>query len=57
MIGTFQEEKVKAQRRDKKKEGKKRKIDEYQSTVDNEDPVEDDMAAMMGFSGFGGSKK
>ena len=53
----FQEEKVRAQRRDKKKESKKRKIDEYQSTVDNEDPVDDDMAAMMGFSGFGSSKK
>jgi U4/U6.U5 tri-snRNP component SNU23 len=48
---------VKAQRRDKKKESKKRKIDEYQSTVDNEDPGDDDMAAMMGFSGFGSSKK
>ncbi|CAF2599476.1 unnamed protein product [Rotaria sp. Silwood2] len=52
-----EEEKVKAQRRDKRKESKKRKLDEYQSTNDNEDAVEDDMAAIMGFSGFGGSKK
>lgn len=48
---------MKAQRRDKKKESKKRKLDEYQTTNDNEGEVEDDMAAMMGFSGFGTSKK
>ncbi|CAF1443294.1 unnamed protein product [Rotaria sp. Silwood1] len=53
-----EEDKMKAQRRDKKKESKKRKLDEYQTTTnDNEDAVEDDMAAIMGFSGFGGSKK
>jgi len=39
------------------KEGKKRKLDEYQTNNDNEDVVDDDMAAVMGFSGFGGSKK
>jgi hypothetical protein len=48
---------VKAQRRDKKKEGKKRKLDEYQTAIDTEDGAEDDMAALMGFSGFGSSKK
>jgi U4/U6.U5 tri-snRNP component SNU23 len=48
---------MKAQRRDKKKEIKKRKLDEYQATNDNEDGIEDDMAALMGFSGFGSSKK
>ncbi|CAF1085346.1 unnamed protein product [Rotaria sordida] len=52
-----EEEKMKAQRRDKRKENKKRKLDEYQSTNDNEDIVKDEMAAIMGFSGFGGSKK
>jgi U4/U6.U5 tri-snRNP component SNU23 len=48
---------MKAQRRDKKKEGKKRKLDDYQTTNDNEDGMDDDMAALMGFSGFGSSKK
>ncbi|CAF2988195.1 unnamed protein product [Rotaria socialis] len=52
-----EEEKMKAQRRDKKKDGKKRKLEEYQSTNDNDNGVEDDMAAVMGFSGFGSSKK
>jgi len=48
---------LKAQRRDKKKESKKRKVAEYESTFANDDPAADDMAAMMGFSGFGSSKK
>ena len=48
---------MRAQRRDKKKDGKKRKLEEYQSANDNDNGVEDDMAAVMGFSGFGGSKK
>lgn len=48
---------MKAQRRDKKKENKKRKLDEYQATNDIEECVDDDMAAIMGFSGFGGAKK
>ncbi|UJR14031.1 hypothetical protein I4U23_001030 [Adineta vaga] len=52
-----EEEKMKAQRRDKKKETKKRKLDEYQSLQGNDDAGNDDMAAIMGFSGFGGAKK
>jgi U4/U6.U5 tri-snRNP component SNU23 len=57
MFCFFQEEKMKAQRRDKKKESKKRKLDEFHSTNDNEEAVAEDMAAVMGFTGFGGSKK
>ncbi|CAF1399698.1 unnamed protein product [Adineta ricciae] len=53
-----EEEKIRAQRRDKKKESKKRKLEEYQSLQDDDDAGnEDAMAAVMGFSGFGGSKK
>jgi hypothetical protein len=48
---------MKAQKRDKKKDIKKRKLDEYQTNNDTEEVVEDDMAAVMGFSGFGSSKK
>ena len=48
---------MKAQRRDKRKEGKKRKLDDYQTSNDLDGDAEDDMAAVMGFSGFGGSKK
>jgi len=48
---------MKAQRRDKKKESKKRKLDEYQANNDNVEGVDDDMAALMGFTGFGSSKK
>jgi hypothetical protein len=48
---------MKAQRRDKKKESKKRKLDEFHSANDNEEAVAEDMAAVMGFTGFGGSKK
>ena len=47
---------MKAQRRDKRKDGKKRKLDEYQAANVNEEVVDEDMAAIMGFSGFGGSK-
>ena len=48
---------MKAQRRDKRKETKKRKIDEYQSMNNHNESADDDMAALMGFSGFGTSKK
>lgn len=47
----FQEEKLKEYRKEKKKE-KKRKHDEL-----DDEPQNDDMAALMGFSGFGTSKK
>ena len=45
----FKEEKAKAHKKEKRKE-RKRKADE----VEDGDP---DMAALMGFSGFGTSKK
>lgn len=48
---------MKAQRRDKRKETKKRKLNEYQSAPDADDGADDEMAALMGFSGFGTSKK
>ena len=52
----IQEEKMKEYRREKRKEQRKRKHNEVDSRQEqNED--EDDMAAMMGFSGFGSSKK
>ena len=47
---TFQEEKLKAYRREQKRE-KKRKLDD---SMKNDE--EDEMAAIMGFSGFGSSK-
>ncbi|XP_065174159.1 zinc finger matrin-type protein 2 [Atheta coriaria] len=47
-----EEEKLKEYRREKRKESK-RKIDE----VDDSGEVNDEMAAIMGFSGFGTSKK
>lgn len=47
----FQEEKLKEYRKEKKKE-KKRKHDDL-----DDEPQNDDMAALMGFSGFGTSKK
>lgn len=47
---SFQEDKQKAYRREKRKE-KKRKHKEEEEDVDN------DMAAIMGFGGFGGSSK
>lgn len=50
-IFNFQEEKLKEYRKEKKKE-KKRKHDEL-----DDEPQNDDMAALMGFSGFGSSKK
>jgi len=53
-----EEEKMKAHRREKRKETKKRKFDEYQTPIGDDDVTADDnMAAVMGFSGFGGSKK
>lgn len=47
----YQEEKQKAYKKEKRKE-RKRKADE-----DLDQDADPDMAAMMGFSGFGGSKK
>ncbi|KAG5669130.1 hypothetical protein PVAND_017026 [Polypedilum vanderplanki] len=47
------EEKLKEQKREKKK----RKIDEEQAGSSNDGGFDDDMMRMMGFSGFGGSKK
>lgn len=49
----FQEEKMKEYRKEKRKD-RKRKIDEPKD--DDEGPV-DEMAEIMGFSGFGSSKK
>lgn len=48
---SIQEEKLKEYRKEKKKE-KKRKHDEL-----DDEPQNDEMAALMGFSGFGSSKK
>ena len=47
----FQEEKQKAYKREKRKERKRKAEGDL-----DQDP-DPDMAAMMGFSGFGGSKK
>lgn len=47
----IQEEKLKEYRKEKKKE-KKRKHDDL-----DDEPQQDEMAALMGFSGFGSSKK
>ncbi|CAF0750817.1 unnamed protein product [Didymodactylos carnosus] len=47
-----EEEKLKAYRRERRKESKKRKFDDAQGDDD-----ESDLAAVMGFSGFGGAKK
>jgi U4/U6.U5 tri-snRNP component SNU23 len=49
-----EEEKAKAYRKEKKKESKKRKLDEDEDVVAGQDP-EVDMAAIMGFAGFGSS--
>jgi U4/U6.U5 tri-snRNP component SNU23 len=49
-----EEEKAKAYRKEKKKEGKKRKLDEDEPGGEEQ---ETDMAAIMGFSGFGTSAK
>ncbi|KAJ1529837.1 hypothetical protein ONE63_006576 [Megalurothrips usitatus] len=48
-----EEDKLKEYRRERKKE-KKRKLDD---TLDQEPEGESELAAIMGFSGFGGSKK
>lgn len=48
-----EEEKVKEQRREKKKDRKRRADDDEDLTVG----PSDDMAAIMGFGGFGGSRK
>ena len=49
---TFQEEKQKAYRKEKRKERKRK----AESDLDGGD-MDPDMAALMGFAGFGGSKK
>ncbi len=49
------EEKLREYRREKRKDIKKRKHDEVSAGAD--DDGDDEMAAMMGFSGFGSSKK
>lgn len=51
MIPVFQEEKAKAYKKEKQKERKRRAEDD----IDLEE--DDEMAAVMGFSGFGSSKK
>lgn len=50
-VAYFQEEKLKEYRKEKKKD-KKRKHDDLE-----DEPQNDEMAALMGFSGFGSSKK
>lgn len=50
-IPCFQEEKAKAYKKEKQKERKRRAEDD----IDLEE--DDEMAAVMGFSGFGSSKK
>lgn len=50
-----EEEKLREYRREKRKDIKKRKHDEVSAGAD--DDGDDEMAAMMGFSGFGSSKK
>ncbi|OQV20318.1 putative Zinc finger matrin-type protein 2 [Hypsibius exemplaris] len=51
-----EEERAKEYRRDRKQE-KKRKVEEDDTKQDDLDGMDPEMAAMMGFSGFGGSKK
>lgn len=51
VIPVFQEEKAKAYKKEKQKERKRRAEDD----IDLEE--DDEMAAVMGFSGFGSSKK
>lgn len=48
----YQEEKMREYRREKKKERKRKHDDD-----DDQPEMNDEMAAMMGFSGFGSSKK
>ena len=50
-----EEERAKEYRRDRKQE-KKRKVEEEEAQ-DDTDGMDPDMAAMMGFGGFGSSKK
>lgn len=50
-LSHFQEEKAKAHKKEKRKERKRKAEDEG---LEESDP---DMAALMGFSGFGSSKK
>lgn len=50
----FQEEKVKEYRKEKRKERKRKANDD---DFDIDQGMDPEMAALMGFSGFGGSKK
>ena len=52
-FGSFQEEKQKAYKREKRKERKRKAGD---ADLDGQD-MDPDMASLMGFSGFGTSKK
>lgn len=51
----LQEEKVKEYRKEKRKERKRKANDDDDFDIDQ--GMDPEMAAMMGFSGFGGSKK
>ena len=51
----MQEEKVKEYRKEKRKERKRKAKDDDDFDID--EGMDPEMAAMMGFSGFGGSKK
>lgn len=55
-INVPQEEKVKEYRKEKRKE-RKRKANDDDDDFDIDQGMDPEMAAMMGFSGFGGSKK
>ena len=52
-FGGFQEEKQKAYRREKRKDRKRKADDSGELNIN----VDADMAAIMGFSGFGTTKK
>lgn len=54
----FQEEKMKAYRREKRKERKRRARGETEEDGDEEeeDEMDPELAAVMGFSGFGAKK-
>lgn len=51
-----QEEKMKEYRREKRRERKKRGRGQEEATDEGEE-LDPEMAAVMGFSGFGGTKK
>ena len=52
----LQEEKIKEQRRERRRERKRRGREPVEEEEEEED-VDPEMAAMMGFSGFGGTKR